>query len=96
MSLLDLPHHDGSDVDLAERPLRLGDEAVVCLRVPIGTELDAVAVRYLGDGEPRAGGRRARRGDRRETLVARLLPRLQPRRFRTAGSSPAASSATPG
>ena len=54
VSLLDLPHHDGSGSYLVERPLRLGDEAIVRLRVPLGTEVDAVAVRYLRDGEPRA------------------------------------------
>ena len=54
VSLLDLPHHDGSDSYLVERPLRLGDDAVVRLRIPNGTEVDAVAVRYLRDGEPRA------------------------------------------
>lgn len=53
-SLLDLPHHDGSDAYVLERPERLGNGAVVRLRVPKGTEVDAVAVRYLRDGEPRA------------------------------------------
>jgi len=53
-SLLDLPHHDGSDLYLLEGPQRLGDQAVVRLRVPKGTEVDAVAVRYLRDGEPRS------------------------------------------
>ena len=33
-ALLDQPHHDGSDLYVLERPARLGDEAVVRLRVP--------------------------------------------------------------
>ena len=53
-ALLELPHHDGSDLYLVERPQRLGDHAIVRLRIPAGTAVDAVAVRYLHDGEPRS------------------------------------------
>ncbi|MBA3366115.1 MAG: glycoside hydrolase family 13 protein [Actinobacteria bacterium] len=47
------PHHDGSDLCLLEQPRRLGDDAVVRLRVPHGSAADAVALRYVADGEPR-------------------------------------------
>jgi alpha-glucosidase len=47
------PYHDGSDVCVLERPGRLGDEAVVQLRVPRESSADSVALRYVHDGEPR-------------------------------------------
>jgi alpha-glucosidase len=52
MSLLDEPHHDGSDVYVLERPSELGEEAVVRIRVP--QSVDAVVLRYVGSGEARA------------------------------------------
>jgi alpha-glucosidase len=48
-----LPHHDGSDAYILEQPRELGDPATVRLRVPHGSAVDAVAVRYVADGEPR-------------------------------------------
>jgi alpha-glucosidase len=48
------PHHDGSDQYVLERPEALGGEAVVRLRVPRGTPVDTVVLRYVRDGEPRA------------------------------------------
>jgi alpha-glucosidase len=51
-SLLDQPHHDGSDVYVLERPVELGGEAVVRIRVPQSVE--AVVLRYVENGEPRA------------------------------------------
>jgi alpha-glucosidase len=53
-TLLDEPHHDGSDAYVLERADELGGETVVRLRVPRGTAVDSVAVRYVRDGEPRA------------------------------------------
>jgi alpha-glucosidase len=50
-SLLDQPHHDGSDVYVLERPTELGDEAVVRVHVP--RDVDTVALRWVGDGEGR-------------------------------------------
>ena len=50
-TLLDAPHHDGSNV--LERPDELGGEATVRLRVPRATKVDAVVLRALSDGEPR-------------------------------------------
>ena len=50
-SLLEQPHHDGSEVYVAERPEELGGEAVVRVRVP--REVGAVALRYVENGEPR-------------------------------------------
>ena len=51
-TLLAEPHHDGSDLYLVERPAEIGDEAVVRLRVPRGTAVDAVALRCIVDGDP--------------------------------------------
>ena len=51
-TLLAEPHHDGSDLYVLERPAELGDEAVVRLRVPRGTAVDAVALRCVVDGDP--------------------------------------------
>jgi alpha-glucosidase len=51
-SLLDQPHHDGSDVYVLERPRELGGEAIVRIRLP--QSVDTVVLRYVEDGEPRA------------------------------------------
>ena len=51
-SLLSMPHHDGSDLYVPERPADLGDETTVLLRLPQGAAADSVAVRYVRDGEP--------------------------------------------
>ena len=51
-SLLSQPHHDGSELYAPEAPAELGDETTVLLRVPIGSAVDAVTVRYVRDGEP--------------------------------------------
>lgn len=50
-SLLDEPHHDGSDVYVLERPTELGGEAVVRVHVP--GDVETVALRWVGDGEGR-------------------------------------------
>jgi alpha-glucosidase len=52
--LLDLPHHDGSDLHVLERPAEMGDTAVVRLRVPKAQSADRVVVRYERDSEPRS------------------------------------------
>jgi alpha-glucosidase len=52
-TLLDEPHHDGSELYLVRRPRALGDEAVVRLRVPKARAADRVILRYDRDGEPR-------------------------------------------
>lgn len=51
-SLLDEPHHDGSELYVLERPEELGEEAVVRVRVP--REVETVVLRYVEDGEARA------------------------------------------
>ena len=51
-TLLAEPHHDGSDLYLVERPSEIGDDAVVRLRVPRGTAVDAVALRCVVNGDP--------------------------------------------
>jgi alpha-glucosidase len=53
-ALLTRPHHDGSESYVLERPDTLGAQAVVRVRVPRGTPVDDVVLRYLRDGEPRA------------------------------------------
>jgi alpha-glucosidase len=50
---LALPHHDGSDAYVLEAPCDVGDETVLRLRVPSGTSVEQVLVRYVRDGEPR-------------------------------------------
>jgi alpha-glucosidase len=50
-SLLDEPQHGGSDIYVLSRPLELGDEAVVRIRVPQAP--DQVLLRYVGNGEAR-------------------------------------------
>ncbi|HSL63816.1 MAG TPA: glycoside hydrolase family 13 protein [Gaiellaceae bacterium] len=50
---LELPHHDGSEEYVLESPDELGGEAVVRLRVPRGTAVRQVALRYVHDGEAR-------------------------------------------
>jgi alpha-glucosidase len=46
------PHHDGSELYVPEPASELGAETTVLLRVPRVTAVDAVAVRYVRDGEP--------------------------------------------
>jgi alpha-glucosidase len=50
-TLLAEPHHDGSDAFVLERPDEAPGRAVVRLRVPRGTAVDAVALRRVKDGE---------------------------------------------
>jgi alpha-glucosidase len=52
-TLLDLPHHDGSETYVVESPADLGDDVTVLLRVPAATRPETVVVRYVHDGEPR-------------------------------------------
>jgi alpha-glucosidase len=47
-TLLDAPHHDGSELYVVERPAELGDEAVVRLRAH---GVNDVKLRYVEDGE---------------------------------------------
>jgi alpha-glucosidase len=49
-----LPHHDGSDLYVLERPSAPGEEAVLRIRVPRAAEVDAVFLRHVQDGEARA------------------------------------------
>jgi alpha-glucosidase len=52
-SLLDRPHHDGSEAYVLEQPEELGGEATVLLRVPRPASTGAAVVRFVHDGEPR-------------------------------------------
>ncbi len=47
------PHHDGSEAYVLDAPDELGGEAVLRVRVPRGTGVDRVALRYTDDGEAR-------------------------------------------
>ena len=51
---LALPHHDGSDLYVLERPDEPGGDATVRVRVPVSSRVDRVFLRYVCDGEPRA------------------------------------------
>jgi alpha-glucosidase len=53
-TVLDAPHHDGSDLHVLERPDELGGSAVVRLRLPKARSADRVVLRYERDGEPRS------------------------------------------
>ena len=53
-TLLDRPHHDGSDAYVLERPDELGGTATVRLRVPRATRADDVVLRFVIDGEARS------------------------------------------
>jgi alpha-glucosidase len=51
-SLLDEPHHDGSELYVLERPDELGGTATVRVRVPAAYAAERVLVRVWRDGEP--------------------------------------------
>jgi alpha-glucosidase len=51
-TLLDAPHHDGSELYVVDAPAELGAEATVRLRTRTG-EAGRVLLRYTQDGEPR-------------------------------------------
>ncbi len=51
-SLLDEPHHDGSDLCVLEQPDEPGGRATLRLRVPDAFAADSVLLRYGSDGEP--------------------------------------------
>ena len=51
---LALPHHDGSDLYVLERPDEPGGKATIRVRVPASSGVERVFLRYIGDGEPRA------------------------------------------
>ena len=78
-SLLAQPHHDGSEAYVPETPAELGDDVTVLLRVPKPSVPDAVAVRYVRDGEPQVARARDRSRDRRRRLVAGDVPVWQRR-----------------
>ena len=78
-SLLDEPHHDGSELVRARaagRARRRGDRAPA--RAARGGAPTRSLLRYVRDGEPRAVRGGARRRDRGRDLVARELPGREP------------------
>jgi alpha-glucosidase len=52
-TMLEQPHHDGSELYVVEAPAELGGEATVRLRTRTGAA-DSVLLRYQRDGEPRS------------------------------------------
>jgi alpha-glucosidase len=76
--LLALPHHDGSDAYVLERPQDLGDEAVLRLGVPHESAADRVLLRYVRDGEPRAAVAVVDAETETETWWRASLPALNP------------------
>jgi alpha-glucosidase len=66
-TLLDEPHHDGSELYVLERPAQLGGEAIV--RVDVPPEVETVAVRWVEDGEARAAAAEREDG---QTWIARF------------------------
>jgi alpha-glucosidase len=52
-TLLDAPHHDGSELYVVEAPDELGDDATVRLRTRTG-DAESVLLRYTRDGEPKS------------------------------------------
>ena len=50
-TLLDQPHHDGSELYVLEHPDELGGQATLRIRMPRGAA-DNVSLRYLRDGDP--------------------------------------------
>jgi alpha-glucosidase len=51
---LALPHHDGSELYVLERPAGPGSQATVRVRVPRAAGVERVLLRTVRDGEPRA------------------------------------------
>jgi hypothetical protein len=94
-SLLDEPHHDGSELGVLERPEQLGGEATVRLRVPRAAGADAVVLRYVRDGEPHAVRAELDGESEAETWWRASFP-SRTRRRRTAGCSRAGPPATRG
>ncbi len=58
--------------------VRAGDDITVLLRVPRGSAVEAVVLRYLRDSEPKAAARNRGPNDGDGRLVARDVPGLEP------------------
>ncbi len=74
MSLLDRPHHDGSELFVARETPRLGDVVPVRVRVPAGRRERAVWVRTVRDAEPRLVPARLERADEHERWYVADVP----------------------
>lgn len=75
---LAVPHHDGSELYVPERPASLGDKTTVLLRVPRGVGVDDVAVRYVHDGEPTVAVAKVERETDAETWWRATFPVWNP------------------
>ena len=77
-ALLAQPHHDGSDVHVLEHADGLGRDGVVRVRVPRDARVDAVAVRYVRDGEARIEPAELDEENERETWWRARVPAWNP------------------
>ncbi|HET7571484.1 MAG TPA: glycoside hydrolase family 13 protein [Gaiellaceae bacterium] len=73
-SALALPHHDGSELYVVERPDEPGGTATVRVRVPAAAGVERVVLRTVRDGEPRAVEAERDGGDERETWWRASFP----------------------
>lgn len=73
-SALALPHHDGSELYVPERPEEPGGTATVRVRVPAAAGVERVVLRTVRDGEPRAVEAEPDGGDERETWWRASFP----------------------
>jgi alpha-glucosidase len=88
--LLDLPHHDGSEVYVPEPAESEGGEATVLLRVPRARPAGEVVVRYVVDGEQRTAPARVDRetgGDTWWRAGVEVWNRATPYRWLLAGGA---------
>lgn len=74
MTLLGLPHHDGSELFVERGTPRLGDVVPVRVRVPASRPERAVHVRVVRDGEPRFVPARLDRADADERWYVADVP----------------------
>jgi alpha-glucosidase len=77
-TLLDEPHHDGSDAYVLERPSELGDGATVRVRVPRASAADRVLLRFVRDGEAQLVDALVDEEDERETWWRATFPVAMP------------------
>ena len=69
-----LPHHDGSELYVLERPEEPGSEARVRMRLPRSANVERVLLRYVRDGEPFVVRAELDEEDERESWFRASLP----------------------
>lgn len=78
-TLLDEPHHDGSETFVPERADELGGTTVLRLRVPRAAGIRSVALRYVADGEPHESETTVDRETETETWLRATVTMDSPR-----------------